>query len=465
MLNLAKLTLLVLLLSFPVYGFSQAATTEPVESEAATVAVEHDSGIDERIKKRIEGIFGEMDSLAAVQIQVKEGVVTLAGETANQADAEKAQRLSSRLEGVVAVEDQIDRTLNLRENVEPVIDRFKQHSKTLLKAFPLLVLAVIAVILSTMAGAFLSRRKTFLNKITPNAFLAELLGQALRILGFVLGLIFALNLLGASKIVATLLGGAGVIGLAIGFAVRDTIENYIASIMLSLRQPFRVKDHVFINEHEGIVVRLTSRSTLLMTLGGNHLRIPNSTVFKGIILNFSTNPERRFQFELGVDATDDPVAAMQTGLKTIKSLDFVLTDPPPSAIIETVGDSNIVISFRAWVDQRTSDYGKARSLCIRAVMRVLEDQGFTLPEPIYRLRFDPGLDSALQKRIGSQAAPEADSAKPKPQREEMHPLKIQPTVDESSLDVSPDTHLNEKVDEEIMVQGENDLLDDERPRE
>ena len=98
-------------------------------------------------------------------------------------------------------------------------------------------------------------------------------------------------------------------------------------------------------------------------------------------------------------------------------------------------------------------------------MRVLEDQGFTLPEPIYRLRFDPGLDSALQKRIGAQAAPEADSAKPKPQREEMHPLKIQPTVDESSLDVSPDTHLNEKVDEEIMVQGENDLLDDERPRE
>jgi len=456
--------LLILLLSYAASSAAQTEPPEPVDPESATLALEHDTAADERIKSRIQNIFRELDSLAAIEVAVKEGVVTLGGEAANEADAGKAQRLSSRLEGVVAVEDEINRTLDLRENVEPVIGRLKQHIQTLIKALPLLVLALLLVALSTFAGIFLGRRESLLNKITPNAFLAELLAQALRILGFLFGVILALNLLGAGKVVATLLGGAGVIGLAIGFAVRDTIENYIASIMLSLRQPFRAKDHVVINEHEGIVVRLTSRATILMTLDGNHLRVPNSTVFKGIILNYSTNPERRFQFDLGVDAEDDPVAAMQTGLGAVSALDFVLNDPAPGAVIASVGDSNIVIRFSGWVDQRSANFGKARSLSIRAAMRVLEAQGFTLPEPIYRLRFDPGLDHALQQRIGAEpvlsvpggADGESDahaSAQPPPE------------VEESSLDVTPDTHLSQKVDEELMLQGDDDLLDAGRPRE
>src|SRR3546814_11391197 len=71
--------------------------------------------------------------------------------------------------------------------------------------------------------------------------------------------------------------------------------------MLSRRQPFRANDHVVIEGHEGRVVRLTSRATILMTLEGNHLRIPNSTVFKAVILNYTRNPERRFDFELGIE--------------------------------------------------------------------------------------------------------------------------------------------------------------------
>src|SRR3546814_6600583 len=66
-----------------------------------------------------------------------------------------------------------------------------------------------------------------------------------------------------------------------------------SDLMLSLRQPFRANDHVVIEGHEGRVVRLTSRATILMTLEGNHLRIPNSTVFKAVILNYTRNPERR----------------------------------------------------------------------------------------------------------------------------------------------------------------------------
>jgi small-conductance mechanosensitive channel len=128
---------------------------------------------------------------------------------------------------------------------------------------------------------------------------------------------------GATALIDTILGGAGVVGLAIGFEVRDSLENYISSIMLSLRQPFRANDHIVIGEHEGKVVRLTSRATVLMTLDGNHLRIPDSQLFKAVILNYTSNPERRFDFELGVGADDDPVVAMKIGLEALCQLPFV----------------------------------------------------------------------------------------------------------------------------------------------
>ncbi|MEZ5537828.1 MAG: mechanosensitive ion channel [Thiolinea sp.] len=73
------------------------------------------------------------------------------------------------------------------------------------------------------------------------------------------------------------------------------MENYIASILLSLRNPFQVNDFVSIDGHDGNVLRLTSRATILISPDGNHIRIPNATVFKAVITNFTRHPERRFQ--------------------------------------------------------------------------------------------------------------------------------------------------------------------------
>ena len=165
-----------------------------------------------------------------------------------------------------------------------------------------------------------------------------------------------LQVIGATALLGGVLGGAGVVGIALGFAVRDTITNYVASMMLSLRQPFRANDHVLIEGNEGRVVRLTSRATILLTLDGNHIQIPNATVFSAIILNYSRNPQRRFEFDLGIDANDDPIAGMTTGLIAVNALVFVLDSPKATAVIRDIGDSNIVLRFYGWVDQTVTDF-------------------------------------------------------------------------------------------------------------
>ena len=101
----------------------------------------------------------------------------------------------------------------------------------------------------------------------------------------IIGIVLALSVLDASGLVSSVLGAAGLLGLALSFALRDTVENYIVSILLSLRQPFAPNDDVMIEGRQGRVIRLTSRATELLTLDGNHIRIPNAIVFEGVIVN------------------------------------------------------------------------------------------------------------------------------------------------------------------------------------
>ncbi|MCB1707020.1 MAG: mechanosensitive ion channel, partial [Halioglobus sp.] len=197
-----------------------------------------------------------------------------------------------------------------------------------------------------------------------NPYLAELAGQGVRLLSLGVGLLLALELLDLTAMVGALLGAAGVVGIALGFAFKDIIENHLAGILLSLRQPFAPGDHLSIDGHEGKVVGLTTRATLLMTLDGNHLRIPNSKVFNAVMLNYTRNPLRRFQFELGVGATDDLAQAQQLGIAAIAGSGVVSAEREPRAVVSELGDSNVVVRYSGWVDQRRHDFQAARSLCL-----------------------------------------------------------------------------------------------------
>ena len=445
---------------------------------------------DNDIRQRINGIFSEIEGLQAVTVSVTQGVVTLAGETANEKKAQQAINLTNRLTDVVTVDDNINRTLDVQENVSTVYQGLKAQLENLVKALPLLLVGIVIFALVTWFGSWLSRRKKMWQRLTPNPFVAELLSQTIKVIFIIFGLILALSLIGAETVLGTLLGGAGVIGIAVGFAVKDTIENYIASLMLSIRQPFRARDQVVINGQEGIVVRLTSRATILMTLDGNQLRIPNAEVFKGTILNYTKNPERRFTFELGVDANDDPLAAIKVGLDAIHTLAFVLNEPKAIAVITNVGDSNIVLEFQVWVDQSETDFAKARSIAIRETKHALEDKGFSLPEPIYRLRFNNKLEKAFEHMQSSvsntnnvqsdititpsipepidtnQVSGSHTDDQDKKQAKARAKTILQGRSADEVLDARPDDKLMEKVEQEIAQSSdETDLLNNNSPQE
>ena len=446
--------------------FDAPAEPTPAPTASQTIAATQDAGTDRQIAERIRQIFAELPAFAQVRVAVNEGVVSLSGTVPKAEDVARGEAIANRVAGVVTVENGLERDLSISADGAG-ISLLGERWQEFVRALPLIGAALGVWALITVVGYLIAGSGAVWHRLAPNGFLAELIASAIRFVFFLGGLVVALDMIGATALLGAVLGGAGVVGIALGFAMRDTVENYVASLMLSLRQPFRANDWVRIDTFEGRVIRLTSRATVLMTLDGNHLRIPNGQVFRAVILNFTRNPQRRFEFDLGVDADDDASAARHLGRETLAGLDFVLADPAPEARIIEVGDSNVVIRFLGWIDQAETDWWKAQSRAIPAVKTALEEAGFGLPEPIYRLRFDPRSASvplAAEATLAAAAASAADKSGPAPEPKR-RVASSGPAVPE---DVRPVDEIAAMVEEERRkgdAGQEKDLLDSSRPVE
>ncbi len=422
-----------------------AALAQPVLAQAqrvTPVATATADPEDQRIAQRIRAIFTEIPDLAAVEVRVAAGVVTLGGKVADDADIAQAEAIAAKISGVVTVRNLLVRDLAVSRNLNPALGGVKDKAAQFAQVLPLAAIAILVALAIGYAGYFVARRKTFFQRIAPNPFLAELMATAVRFVFVVGGIVLALDIVGATALLGAVLGGAGVIGIAVGVAMRDTIENYVSSLMLSIRQPFRANDHVRIDEHEGRVVRLTTRATVLMTLDGNHLRIPNSTVFKAVILNFTTNPKRRFTFDMTLDHTADPCRARDAGMTALRKLEFLLDQPPAKAEVVEMPGTTQVIRFYGWVDQTHVDHGKARTLAFETVRAALRAECFILPDATYHVVIDK--DAPL-------AAPIPEEA---------------PDLDVSADDVAPERQIEKMVARERAGDDEGqDLLSGERPTE
>ncbi len=162
----------------------------------------------------------------------------------------------------------------------------------------------------------------------------------------------------------------------VGFAFRNIAENFLASILLSMSQPFRAGDVVQIGEETGVVQKVTTRGTLLMSFEGNHIQIPNGTVYTSVIRNLTANPNMRLKFHRAglrlrrrrgrqrvLDALSHPA---------------VLRDPEPMVLLDELGASTVNLKVYFWCDGVANSKLKVRSSVIRLVKRAVEDAGLTM---------------------------------------------------------------------------------------
>ncbi len=406
---------------------------------------------DKKIGIRLQQIFSEWDELKNITVDVSNGVVELKGNTPTKANKDKALRLASRIKGVVEVENEISVNSNLTSRLEKAAQKILSIGKEFLRILPIFLIALFIFIVFWLLGGWVSDRKGLYGYFTPNKFIAALLGQIVHLIFIIIGLILSLMLLDATALMGTILGAAGVIGLAVGFAVRDTVENYIASVLLSLRNPFDVNDYVLIDGHKGNVVRLTSRATVLISPDANHIRIPNAIVFKSVIVNYTRLPERRFYFDVKIAKEEDILHAQALAIDTLNHIPSVLKEPKPSVLVNDLVDGGVMLRVFAWIDQRKNSISKVRGESIRKIKQTFDKNNIVMPGAIYKI-----VTSNEDETGEAQDKFETMSSHVK-QRLSKQLKKVH--------DVSVDRAVKDRVEAEHKENPLENLLEDDAPKE
>ncbi len=279
--------------------------------------------------------------------------------------------------------------MNLENTFSNLVDKLAGWLEGFILMLPNLVVAVLLVVVFWLA-ARLARRLILqvMERVSSYQQVNKLLATAGYVAVLAAGTFIALGVLDLDKAVTSLLAGAGIIGLALGFAFQDIAANFISGILMSIRRPFTEGDIVKTNDYFGTVVDVNLRSTYLQTFQGQLVVIPNKEVFQSPLINYSKTQRQRIDLRCGVAYGDDLEQAEQVALEAVRSIDYRDQDRDVELYYEDFGDSSINFVVRFWIDfHKQTDFLKARSDAIKRIKRAFDENGITIPFPIRTLDF------------------------------------------------------------------------------
>ncbi len=208
----------------------------------------------------------------------------------------------------------------------------------------------------------------------------ELLARIARWTVLVLGTLTALNQIPGVD-ATSLLAGLGIVGFTIGFALQDIARNFIAGLLILMRQPFGVGDAVEVAGHAGTVMEITMRDTVIKTWDGVMEIIPNLDVYSNPIVNYSELPLRRRTVVIGLGYGEDADHARAVFLDVIRNTDGVQEEPAPEILTEELGATTLNMAARFWVNQQSHNMFGVHSDVVEAINEAAERESIDLPFP------------------------------------------------------------------------------------
>ena len=246
------------------------------------------------------------------------------------------------------------------------------------------LLAALIVLALTRYGASVTRNITasIASRLFSNRSLQTLFVQiafiAAWILGILLAAVIAFPDLGLGDVVALL----GLGSVAVGFAFQDIFKNFLAGVILLLQQPFRIGDQIFVDGYEGTVEEIALRSTQIRTYPGEEVVIPNSIVFTSTLRVLTALPSRRIDVEIGVDYNTPLPFAIETLLKTARTVEGVEIEPPVEVDVVGFGDSAIDLVVRYWSTPQQPQVRRTKTQVMLALKAACDEADINIPYPI-----------------------------------------------------------------------------------
>ncbi len=277
----------------------------------------------------------------------------------------------------------------MNEGVQILQKTLESWFRGFMASLPNLVAAILVVILAWFAARVV--RKILdkgLARTSQGVVITRFISTALAFSVLTVGLIVALGILNLDKTVTSLLAGAGIAGLALGFAFQSIATNLLAAIIISVRKPFVIGQIIETGDHLGRVETLNLRATVLHTLDGRQVFIPNEKVLENPIINHSATGIRRVELPVGVSYGEDLPTVRELTLQALRSLDFRMQEHEPEVFFTEFGSSSINLIARFWIRYTGQvDYLSARGEAVMRIKAVYDEHGITIPFPIRTLDF------------------------------------------------------------------------------
>lgn len=194
---------------------------------------------------------------------------------------------------------------------------------------------------------------------------------------YVIGLLLVLHVLGVNT--TGLVAMVGAASLAIGLALKDTLSNIASGLLLLFLRPFNAKDYIECDLVKGKIIGIGLFNTTFETLDGLFLSAPNSALWGSPIVNFSRNPFRRLEFQVGIGYGDSSERALQLIQELFEKEPLFLKTPEPHYFVSELGDSAVQLTCRVWA--KTGNYFELKKKYLSEIKKIFDSEKIEIPFP------------------------------------------------------------------------------------
>lgn len=279
--------------------------------------------------------------------------------------------------------------MEVNNAISLITEKLNNWAHEIIAMTPNIILAgLILAIAFLIARLFRKVAYKLISKVSKKQAINNLAAIFVYIFIVGIGLFAALSVLQLDKAVTSILAGAGIVGLALGFAFQDIAANFISGIFISFRRPFNVGDLIEARDYKGRVTNVNLRDTIITTLEGQDVIIPNKEIFQNPIKNYNSSGRRRMDLSVGVSYGDDLEKVKRIVLEAVDKISLKSTADEITFFYKEFGDSSINFDVRIWVKTTSQlDYLTVRSEAIMFIKKAFDENDITIPFPIRTLDF------------------------------------------------------------------------------
>lgn len=264
------------------------------------------------------------------------------------------------------------------------------YYEEIIELLPKLTLAILVfLIFYFVAGRAKNLMNRYLLPRMDDPLLARFLARMTKGVIAVTGLLIFLKIVGLGALAGGLLASAGVGAFIIGFAFKDIGENLLGGVMLAFNRPFKVGDIVELEGVKGKVMMLSLRNVQIKTHDGRDVFIPNASVIKKPVINYTIDGDLRYEFTVGIDYDSDIRGAIKIILDTIRQVKGIMMEPrKPAVAITNLGASTLNMTAYYWIDafDKSISAVEVKNEVVNSVLEALTKAGYYLPGDVLEIK-------------------------------------------------------------------------------